>query len=92
MNFEIIFVLLALAGMIAALIWDGLRPGMVLLTVVILFLERRRKEAFDDVYEAFVETLSSEFNQELWDSIEIEADANIKTKSFFETYEKFCKW
>ena len=38
MNFEIIFVLLALAGMIAALIWDGLRPGMVLLTVVILFL------------------------------------------------------
>ena len=38
MNFEIIFVLLALAGMIAELIWDGLRPGMVLLTVVILFL------------------------------------------------------
>ncbi len=57
-----------------------------------VILERRRKEAFDDVYEAFVETLSSEFNQELWDSIEIEADANIKTKSFFETYEKFCKW
>ena len=38
MNFEIIFVLLALVGMIAALIWDGLRPGMVLLTVVVLFL------------------------------------------------------
>lgn len=38
MNFEIIFVLLALAGMIAALIWDRMRPGMVLLTVVVLFL------------------------------------------------------
>ena len=38
MNFEIIFVLLALVGMIAALIWDKLRPGMVLLTVVVLFL------------------------------------------------------
>ena len=38
MNFEIVFVLLALVGMIAALIWDGLRPGMVLLTVVVLFL------------------------------------------------------
>ena len=38
MNFEIIFVLLALVGMIGALIWDGLRPGMVLLTVVVLFL------------------------------------------------------
>jgi len=32
------FVLLALVGMIGALIWDGLRPGMVLLTVVVLFL------------------------------------------------------
>ena len=38
MNFEIIFVLLALVGLIGALIWDGLRPGMVLLTVVVLFL------------------------------------------------------
>lgn len=38
MNFEIMFVLLALVGMIAALIWDKMRPGMVLLTVVVLFL------------------------------------------------------
>lgn len=38
MNFEIIFVLLALAGMIATLIWDRMRPGMVLLSVVVLFL------------------------------------------------------
>lgn len=38
MNFEIIFVLLALVGMLAALIWDRMRPGMVLLTVVVLFL------------------------------------------------------
>ena len=38
MNFEMLFVLLALAGMVAALIWDQMRPGMVLLTVVVLFL------------------------------------------------------
>jgi di/tricarboxylate transporter len=38
MNFEIIFVLLALAGMIAALIGDKMRPGMVLFSVVVLFL------------------------------------------------------
>lgn len=38
MNFEILFVLLALVGMIAALVWDKMRPGMVLLTVVVLFL------------------------------------------------------
>ncbi len=38
MNFEILFVLFALVGMLAALIWDGMRPGMILLTVVVLFL------------------------------------------------------
>lgn len=38
MNFEILFVLLALIGMIATLVWDKMRPGMVLLTVVVLFL------------------------------------------------------
>ena len=29
MNFDIVFVLLALIGMIAALVWDKMRPGMV---------------------------------------------------------------
>ncbi len=38
MSFEIVFVLLTLVGMLAALIWDKMRPGMVLLTVVVLFL------------------------------------------------------
>jgi len=38
MSFEMIFVLVALTGMVAALIWDKMRPGMVLLTVVVLFL------------------------------------------------------
>lgn len=38
MNFEIIFVLLALAGMVTALIFDLMRPGMILFSVVILFL------------------------------------------------------
>lgn len=38
MNFEILFVLLALAGMVAALVWDRMRPGMILLSVVVLFL------------------------------------------------------
>ena len=28
MNFDIVFVLLALIGMIAALVWDKMRPGM----------------------------------------------------------------
>ena len=38
MNFEIIFVLLCLVAMIVALINDRMRPGMVLFSVVVLFL------------------------------------------------------
>jgi di/tricarboxylate transporter len=38
MTFEIGFVLLCLAGMMAALIADRMRPGMILFSVVVLFL------------------------------------------------------
>lgn len=38
MNFEILFVLLGLAGMLIALIMDKMRPGIVLLSLVVLFM------------------------------------------------------
>lgn len=38
MTFEIIFVLLSLLGMVVALVLDKMRPGMVLFSVVVLFL------------------------------------------------------
>ena len=38
MTFEILFVLLALLGMVIALVLDKMRPGMVLFSVVVLFL------------------------------------------------------
>lgn len=38
MTFEILFVLLALVGMVVALVLDKMRPGMVLFSVVVLFL------------------------------------------------------
>ena len=38
MTTEIVLVVLALTGMISALVWDKMRPGMVLLTVVVFFL------------------------------------------------------
>ena len=37
MTFEMVFVLLGLAGMVAALVLDKMRPGMVLLSVVVIF-------------------------------------------------------
>lgn len=38
MSFEIVFVMVALIGMVCALIWDKMRPGMILLTVCVAFL------------------------------------------------------
>ena len=37
MNVEVIIVLVALVGMLAALIMDKMRPGMILFSVVVLF-------------------------------------------------------
>ena len=37
MNFEIVYVLICLAAMVVALIYDRMRPGMILFSVVILF-------------------------------------------------------
>ena len=37
MTFEIVFVLLSLLGMVAALVADKMRPGMILFSVVVCF-------------------------------------------------------
>ena len=57
-----------------------------------VILEKRRKEAFDDVYMEFLDTLSSEFNEEVWDKVKVEINKDVKTDSFFEVYEKYCNW
>ena len=38
MTFEIVFVLLSLLGMVAALVADKMRPGMIIFSVVVLLL------------------------------------------------------
>lgn len=53
-------------------------------------VEKREKEAFDDVYDAYIETLTSNMNEEVWESIEIDTESEIQTKSFFEIFEKYC--
>lgn len=57
-----------------------------------VILEKRRKEAFDDVYMEFLETLSSEFNEQVWEQVKVEVNKEVKTDSFFEVYEKHCDW
>lgn len=53
-------------------------------------VEKREKEAFDDVYNAFVAGLSSYLNEDIWEEVHLEADGQITTASFFEVYEKYC--
>lgn len=44
----------------------------------------REKAAFDDVYEAFVATLPSNFNEKIWNEITLQTDGSITTDSLFE--------
>lgn len=57
-----------------------------------VILENRRKEAFDDVYSEFLTSLSSEFNEKVWEEVKVEVNSEVKTDSFFEIYEKYCNW
>lgn len=57
-----------------------------------VILEERRKEAFDDVYQGFLIDLPSEFNEGIWDAVEIEYNEDVVTDSFFQVYEKYCTW
>lgn len=52
-------------------------------------VKQRETEAFDDTYGAFVETLDSALNTQLWEEVEVEQHENITTDSFFEVYEKY---
>ncbi len=52
-------------------------------------VEKREKEAFDDIYNEYVSGLSSYLNQNLWDELELDTDAAIATDSFFEVFEKY---
>ncbi|WP_022751096.1 peptidylprolyl isomerase [Eubacterium sp. 14-2] len=57
-----------------------------------VILEKRRKEAFDDVYSEFLTTLSSEFNEKVWKEVKVEIKKEVKTDQFFDVYEKHCNW
>ena len=49
-------------------------------------VEKRKKEAFDTVYDEFIKKAPSQFNDELWEEISFTEDENIENMSFFEVY------
>lgn len=49
----------------------------------------RRNEAFNSEYSAFVETLSRQLNEALWDTVEMLQDEAVVTDRFFEVYNTY---
>lgn len=52
-------------------------------------VEQRREEAFGQEYDAYVETLTRNLNEELWNTVSFIHDENVKTQNFFEVYEEY---
>lgn len=50
---------------------------------------KRRKEQFDDKFIEFVDNSLFELNEKAWEDIKVDTSGDIKTKSFFEIYEKY---
>lgn len=50
---------------------------------------KRRKEQFDDKFVEFVESSQFDLNERVWENIKVDTSGDIKTKSFFDVYEKF---
>ena len=55
----------------------------------IKIVDQRRAEAFGQEYDAYVETLTRNLNEELWDSVSFIHDENVKTKDFFDVYGEY---
>lgn len=55
----------------------------------LVIVEKRRKEAFGQEYDAFVQTLAKNLNRDLWEKVELIYDENVTTDNFFAVYEKY---
>lgn len=56
----------------------------------LLILEERAKVAFDDVYDEFVSTLKSSYNEEAWDKYIVDFSDELDTVELFKIYEEHC--
>lgn len=53
-------------------------------------VEKREKEAFDDEYNGFVSSLSSNVNENLWENLELETGSGMNTDTFFQVFNTYC--
>jgi len=57
----------------------------------VTIVEKREKEAFDDVYNEFVASLTSYINEDVWSALKVDSTSGVVTDSFFDVYEIYCK-
>ena len=55
----------------------------------IKIVDQRRAEAFGQEYDAYVETLTRNLNEELWNSVSFIHDENVTTQDFFDVYAEY---
>lgn len=55
----------------------------------LVIVEERRREVFNEEYEAFLGTLVRQLNTKLWEEITLIHDEEVTTASFFEVYKKY---
>ncbi len=55
----------------------------------IKIVEQRREEAFGKEYDAYVDTLTRNLNEELWNTVSFIHDENVATQDFFEVYAQY---
>ena len=55
----------------------------------IKIVEQRREEAFGKEYDAYVETLTRNLNEDLWNTVGFIHDENVATQNFFEVYAQY---
>lgn len=55
----------------------------------LMIVEERRKEVFNDEYDAFLEPLTRQLNTKLWEEITLIHDGEVTTANFFEIYKKY---
>lgn len=52
-------------------------------------MEERKKEVFGEEYDVFVETLTRQLNEEVWEDVRFIHDENVTTSDFFDVYMEF---
>ena len=55
----------------------------------VTIVEKREKEALDDVYNEFIASLSSNINEDVWEQLKVDSTSGIQTDNFFEIYDRY---